>query len=459
MRSRPHRTSVVRWITIALATLLVMPAMALPATAQPATPNPTLDLAALVLMPADLEAEGMPGYGTDWSRTFATIDERVKDDHSLEGRMAVSLAGTLDAAAILTLAGWIRSHELLLATPVDPDDPAWYHSGAYSSIEEYASPEGASSIFALFSAEGGLESSLDGTVNRLPVTTPLGDERLLAHQAFIDDGDTILRLIMMTRVDNLIVTVILTDFGNGIEPDPATMERLNARVITRIQAARDAGSGVGPCLPGGPATPGVTTGSWASPATAPHMPGFDRCAQRMIGDTTEPGWARYTVLDGTVIPTFGISEAEIAESQADVTARGIQDVYQNQYPVEGITRETFTYVFLYAYTDEAAAAADFAGAEQRWRAEPGYSELMFTPNPIAIGDESWSVSMRHEAAGTVSTMTYVRFDHIAIGIRINGTGAPIPDVVNTLLASQVACMQANDCAAPIPVPPELVAIG
>ncbi len=454
----PHASAAqsIRIATIALVTWLVLAALPHTAAAQPTGATPALDLAALVLMPADLDAEGMPGYGTEFSRTFATIDEFIKLDLQLESRMWMELGKIPDAATVLTQAGWLRHHELLLATPVDPDDPDWFHSGATSGIEEYASPEGASTAFATFTSEPALRSGHLGMVEFLAFATPLGDERVLARHTFIDDGDTIHGLTLMVRLDTLIVSVTLADYGNAIEPSHAAIERLTTRLLNRIQAARDAGAGVGPCLPSGLAMSGAALDPWAPQTDAPHMPGLDRCAQRLGGPQAEATLAFYTVLDGVAIRFFGETDADLAESQAEMTSRGIQDYYRNQYRVDGFSNNaTFTNVNIISYTGEAAAVADFAGAEQRRRAEPGFSEVTYTPNPVAIGDESYTVSMRNDASGTVSTMTYVRFDHISIGIRINGTSEPIPDIVNALLASQVACMQANDCTVPVPVRPEL----
>jgi hypothetical protein len=441
---------------LALVAWLVLSALPHAAAAQSSGAAPTLDLAALVLMPADLDAEGMPGYGTEFSRTFATLDEIIVDELQLESRMWMELAKIPEAAAILTQAGWVRHHELLLATPVDPDDPNWFHSGAMSGIEEYASPEGASTAFATFSSEPALRSGHLGMVEFLPVATPIGDERTLARHTFIDEGDTIHGLTLMVRIDSLIVSVTLADYDNGIEPDPAAIERLTARMVNRVQAAQDAGAGVGPCLPDGLTTLGAAMTPSTPVANVPRMPGFDRCVQRLVGNEADPERARYTVLDGVAIPFFGETETDIAEAQADVTSRGIQDAYRTMYWVEGVNGWRSVWVGIVTYTSEAAAVADFAGAEQRWRDNPRFSELAFTPNPVAFGDESYSFTMRGTDSGDAATATYTRIGHISIEVSVYDANEPVPDIVNALLTSQVACMQANDCTAPIPVPPGLI---
>ncbi len=455
-RPRSSAAQTLRIATLALAAWLVLSALPHAAAAQPAGANPTLDLAALVLLPADLDAEGMPGYGMEFSRTFATIDEIIKLDLQLESRMWMELAKIPDAATVLTQTGWVRHHELLLATPVDPDAPDWFHSGAMSGIEEYASPEGASTAFATFTSEPALRSGHLGMVEFLPLATPLGDESVLARHTFIDDGDTIRGLTLMVRLDTLIVSVTLAEYDNGIEPDPDAIERLTTRLVGRIQVARDAGAGVGPCLPGGLTALGSALGPVTPQPDAPHMPGSDRCVQRLGGPEANPERAFYTVLDGVAIPFFGETEADIAKAQADTTARGYQDAYRTMYWVEGVDGRKSVWVGIITYTSEAAAMTDFAGAEQRWLDNERFSELAFTPNAVPLGDESYSITMRGTESGNAATATYIRIGHIVIDVSIYDANEPMPDIVNALLASQVACMRANDCTAPIPVPPGLI---
>jgi hypothetical protein len=54
------------------------------------------------------------------------------------------------------------------------------------------------------------------------------------------------------------------------------------------------------------------------------------------------------------------------------------------------------------------------------------------------------------------TSSAARIDNIVVTIRISQTDTSIPAVTQSLLQSQVACMQASDCTTPIPVPAELV---
>jgi hypothetical protein len=368
--------------------------------------------------------------------------------------MWMELAKIPDAAAVLTQAGWVRHHELLLATPVDPNEPDWFHSGATSGIEEYASPEGASAAFAIFTSEPALRSGHLGMVEFLPLATPLGDASVLSRHTFIDDGDTIHGLTLMVRLDTLIVSVTLADYGNAIEPDPAAIERLTTRMVHRVHAARDAG--VGPCLPDGLTTLGAALVPTTPGPDAPHMPGLDRCVQRLVGAEANPERAHYTVLDGSVIPFFGQSEAKIAEIQADTTARGIQDAYRTMHWVDGANGWRSVFVGIVTYTGEAAAVADFAGAEQRWHDNERFSDLVFTPNPVALGDGSYTVTMRGTESGDAATATYIRFGTIVVEVAVFDAGEPFPDIVNAMVASQVACMQANDCTQPIPVPLGLI---
>jgi hypothetical protein len=448
-----------RIVAIALAVWITLATLPLTASAQPTGAGPAMDLAALVLMPSDLGAEGMPGYGTEYGLTTATVEEMTHPDLQLESRMWMEPSAIPDSSAVLTDSGWVRYHELLLATPVDPDEPDWFHSGATSSIEEYASPEGASMAFATFSSEPALRSGHLGMVEFLPTTTPLGDERVLARHTFIDEGDTIHGLTQMVRIDNLILSVTLADYDNGIEPDPAAAERLTSKLVSRVQAARDAGASSGPCLLAGTAGLDPLPVSLNDPfatSAGMHMPGLDRCVQRLIGSEAIMAQARYVALDGQAIRMFVETDADLATAQAEVTANGVHDSYRIQFEIDGPGGYTFYYVQISVYTSEQAAMTRFVGAEQEFRDEPGYTQHVFTRNSLDLGDETYSLSRLGDTSGTYATATYARFDNIVVSVRVSGTTAPVPDSVNALLVSQVACMQANDCSTPIPLPPELI---
>ena len=106
--NHPTRRSI---YLVALVAWLVLSALPQTAAAQPTGAAPTLDLAALVLMPADLDAEAMPGYGAEFSRTFATIDELIVDELQLESRMWMELAKLPDSATVLMQSGWASPQE------------------------------------------------------------------------------------------------------------------------------------------------------------------------------------------------------------------------------------------------------------------------------------------------------------------------------------------------------------
>ena len=93
-----------------------------------------VDLAALVLQPADLEAEGQPGYGAAYGWTMTTVEEMVSPDAFLESRIWMNPATIPNAAAMFNQAGWLRYHEMMLATPEDPANPddgrIWFITGA-----------------------------------------------------------------------------------------------------------------------------------------------------------------------------------------------------------------------------------------------------------------------------------------------------------------------------------------
>lgn len=458
MRSRPRKTPIARWITLALAILLVLPAITQPVTAQPAAPRPGLDLAALVLNPEDLNAVGMPDYGADLGRSYFTPEEILDDNVILFGRLWSTPALAPGAEAILTADTWHRYHEMHVVTHV-PNDPGPLRvfAATTSGIEEYASPDDAAAGFALFTTEDALNANHPATVvTFLPVSTPLGDEAVLARSATTIDGVTYVGVGGIVRVGSRILNVTLANTGQGPEADPAVVERLMSRLVSRVESAQDAASIAAGCLPTGLGQIGAAMTGALGPGASDAMPGLDRCVQRLIGNDVEANVSGYLVRNGQVVPQFPApSETELAEEQAHVTDIGLLHHYQTRYRITGSSGEAFYYVNIFVYTDEATAAHRFETTEERASGDTNFEMLGFERGHLDLGEDSYRITQRYLNNENTWTMSATRFDNINVVVAASGLPGPIPAVVDQLLVTQAGCMDANDCTAPLAPPPAL----
>lgn len=446
-----------RAIAIALALMIALVSSPLGASSQGQPPGAGLDLAALVLQPADLAGEGQPGYGTAYGWTMTTVDAMVNPDAFLESRVWMNPATIPNAAAMFTESGWLRFHELMLATPKDPANPDLFHSSASSSIEVYASPDGAATAFAALSTEPALKSGHGGEMTLLPGTTPLGDASVLSAHRFVDEGALHSGVTQIVRIGAVIVSVALLDYGHDIAPDPTLVERLTARLIDRVQAARDSGAAAPPCLPGGAPMLGDAIGTTFAGASAARMPALDRCVQLLSGDTVRLDYAQYLVLDGVFIPRFGMSPDQVATRQTVADTSQTDHTYQYVQGIDGPGGLTRMVVTLTYYQSDEAAAADFAAAEQRLRGNERATVEAFERNAFPLGDETYSYVESYDGSGTVAAGAYTRLDRVSVSVvLIRIDGEPMPGEARAMLTSQVACMQANDCLTPIPVPQALI---
>ena len=413
----------------------------------------TLDIAAVVLQPADLEQEGMPGYSMDTSQTFMTLDEVMAASPSAYSRSAMTASLIPGVEDMLRAKGWQRFHELMLVTP-HPQDPALYGTAVVSGVEEYATADGAAGAFTELSDQQALETSITGSVVMIPGANPNGGQSTIWRNESVttDTGAPVTAISLMVRVDNRIISTTMVDFIGQNPPDPAQAELLTLRLMSRIEAVQDAGATSHPCLPNGDS--GVDASS--DEGTGMHLPGMSMCVQRLIGDGTFPNWARYSVRDGIYIPVWRATPAEIAQWQAEVDAIDLRDSYELQYVVDAADGSRVWYdVFIDRFTDEPAAATRFEGLEGRARDDTLSTLMNFERGVPATGDDPVTYIMQTNETGTFVTTSATRIDNVIVYVNISESAEPLPAATQALLLSQIACMETGGCTEPIPVPPEL----
>jgi hypothetical protein len=449
-------------VLVTVLSLLIVSAPAVAQTPPPATYQP-LDIAAILLQPADLDAEGMPGFGVDIGQTWTTIGSAVAAGPYAFSRGGIDLGGVPGAGGILEDAGWLRLHELLLATP-DPADPNSYAVVVVSGVEEFATADGAAAAFAAFGQEQALSAMTGGTVTALPDVAPMGDQSGVwrVETTTSDTGTPVSALTRWVRLDTLIVSVVIADLGGQSPPDPTALDRLTSRLLGRVEAAR--GVVVPPCLPSHDAGASLDQGlARVGPAADLHMPGLSLCALRLEGDGVVPLLDRYTTRDGIAIPLFGETPEDVAAAQAEGEQDGLVDSFIARFlledspqavadgPVQVASR-------LDVFTDEAAATAWFDASEARLRAESADVTLVsFEPGTPALGEASATYVGTLNDTGAFITTSTARFDNLVVAVRVVNTTGAVPEITQSMLLAQVTCMQQGGCLLPVEPPAILVA--
>lgn len=436
-------------MAIALALWLVLAALP-PASSLAAQAPP--DLAAILLMPADAEAEGRPGMQLGEGRSFMTIEEAMAPQTYAYSRVQMNLSRLPGAEGVLRDAGWQRFHEVTLMVMGTSNGAEVSVLDVVSSIEEYATADGAARAFDALADQEALWTTIDRTVNVESSAAPVGEQSIAWSSTGTSDvsGDPVAATAQMVRVGNRIVSTAMIDYTSPYSVDPLELERLTNRLLARVDQLGTAGQ---PCLTAGSTGIRAEFGN----RTGQHLPGLSSCVLRLTRDEALPNRATYTFLDGTAVHIWTETPEEFAERQAELETAGVRDEYQIQYIVSRGGARAFYNVYITSHRDEAAAASRFDGLEERLRADseqlPG---LSFVPGMPTAGDASATYSWTTPSTGYAVTSSAVRIDNVVVTVRISQTDAPIPAVTQSLLSSQVACMETGDCTQPVPVPPEVV---
>lgn len=443
-----------RTALVTLAAWLIVSVLPLPAAAQPPPGAPLVDLAALMPHPAELAAEGMAGFRLGWSWTYMTIEEAVTAERYAESRAGFRPRSVPGAEVVLRGSGWQRFHETALSQP-RADDPDLVDFSVVTSIEEYATAEGAARAFAAFTTIDALNEGIAGEIELLPEPAPLGDQSVtwsVAGTAQDDPDVATLALVRMVRVDTRIVSMTLFDIFDPAPIEPAPLERLTSQMVQRVERAVALGQH---CPTSGPTGIRAVGDDRAAARAGLYLPGLSVCVQRLFDTGAVPGRAYYTALDGTAIERMEQTPEELAAFQGDLDELGVRDAFLLTYAIDRADKRAFYSIFIDRYRDDETATAAFAGLEARRRANTDFPVASFESGVPAIGDASATYVVTDAATGFLTTTSATRIDNIVITLRIFETTEPLPATSQSLLLSQIACMEAGGCIQPIPVPPEI----
>jgi hypothetical protein len=457
------RTALHRLLAVTLAAWLALLALP-PATA--AQEPPPLDIAAILLTPADLAAGNMPGFGIDTGKLFTTIDGAIAVDTYANSRGAVRLRNVTNIRQILQDTGWQRMQETQLARP-RADAPTRFDVSASSGIEVYDTPEGAASAYLQLAQPTAMSQMLYGDVQPAGTGMPLGDQASTwrnAQPAAGNDGTGSISISRWVQVGRYIVSVSLSNYAvgdNATDPDAAQLDRLTTVVLDRLAAATASGSGV--CGAGGPAAAGPVMTRLlgrlgATPATL-ALPGLGTCMPHLDVASSIAFANQYTVLDGTAFPAFGESETDLAADQESVSQRGIVSRYAESQGIPDSSQapngtEADIFLWLDLYTDAGAAQASFAGTQDRL-ASQSIEPLSFETATLPDGTPVIRYTFADGQPGTYVTTSLAMVGNLVVTARTGNTVSPKTDVTDALLTAQLACIAAGGCPQPLPVPPGL----
>ena len=406
-----------------------------------------LNLPAMVLTPADLEAAGFPGYGKFGDGNFVPFASFVATTAEFRGLPATEV----EAAA--QEAGWLRFYGSSMGVPNVPDTSECRASQVASSfVNEYVDAAGAQAAFAALNARG---DTAHARIEAVAGTDVVGDESRI-ESTFVTDPECGLKagLSILLRHDNLIGSVGFEVFGDAARlaattasaapaaaPDFASvatvpaLETLAARLLAKMESTLAAGD-----------------------------PGLTVLALRMDRTTTPVVYERegYRILNGETPPFYGGSEAEDDILALPAVFANVEEVYEVeqllQVGEEPADTNPYYLLRLMRFADEEAAStfidtfpsalADGAGSVTGGDPIEGAA--------LDLGDESRAIAFRAGGASSppAAYEIDVRVGTTVVTVFLGSTLRPDLAIVAELATAQIACLEAGACE-PVPMPAAL----
>jgi hypothetical protein len=391
-----------------------------PTSAQDVSEVP-LDLAAIALTPADLEAEGHAGYGSGVS---------VLGDPETAAQFLIYWREDPEGALTdgLVAADPSRVHMLYMGLPLQEADPTSLTlRSVFTYVLEFPDPAEAAT---------GLERLADGwaTGNATPeqTTSTVGDDRRFFRDQGSDPGtgNPYIRADLLFTYDRLVLGVSFQDAAGDL-PGEAVLDSLANRLAARAQAG-----------------------------LAGEAAGLSNLVAR-IGAQDEPDpWDvdRYGAMDGMVLKQRNDSPEAFQDRQAIHDQFGIIDYYFVNQPLGGVASDADSNYSNGLRTFESEAQADAWQVDAIDRLiERGASNLEKMADPPALGDATIVHSYDIEVEGRM--MSFWRVD-IRVGTTMStwflrGSTLPPWEAVEEIASAQADCLTQSVCLEPISLPSAL----
>jgi hypothetical protein len=393
----------------------------IPATARSESPAP-VDLAAMTLTPADLEAAGLADLGLTSGQTLSVTDladRAVWPAGAGEEQDAVRDA--LDAA------GWQQGYGVILASLWDPNRS---DLGLQVEVEivAYADAPGAAQGFALVP-----DVYATGPVTAVSGTRPIGDDSRLTRVAARDPqaGTPSQELSLGFRQGRLTARVLVRDWS-GDEPTLAKIEALAARLSARIERVVEDGG----------------------PELSIHVVRPEGRAYAVHSDT-------YVRLDGEDIRSTYETPEEFATRVASYGEAS--DIFTSGTEIEAAD-SSYTLDFsadLYRFPEEQQAAAWLREAPNRIGQETDVTAFTVEDGIAGFDDEAIAVTLDRDYSQDGvevyhTSAVLFRRGAVVADIRLTRVYDPpsMPATIE-LAAAQAACLAATNCLSALPVPDSL----
>jgi hypothetical protein len=390
-----------------------------------------VDLAAMILTPADLADAGLEEFGPPFFgdapryRSLGDAAAQAAGSRGLsERRVTVALRD----------AGWEGQYTYLLQVLSDPEalgSPPT--QGVAIEVTAYGDADGAAAAFAYHEQDNPPSKGVIST----PVRAPrLGDGAELTLESAKANGPVkAMKLAILT--DRFVATLRYSDetkAGFGSDPDTAVMRTLGKRLLDRMDAAVGAGE------------PGLSVLSL-------RLDGND-------GNTATKPRDEYEVLDGEPIPYAGMTAADRQGDADRYRDAGITHLFHHtRYFYTGDTEFWAGYnLYLTRYGDKEAAHVGLV-AESGGYTGGAFEDAAQDETSQPVGDEAMVVSFSRELDSGKKVTNYrvwARVGAEVVLVSVSPQVETIPvEVAEEIVAAQADCLAARACEA-MPIPAGLL---
>ena len=422
----------VRWVLIVAMLMAMIAAWPNVGAAQGQRVDQPLDLPAMTLTPADLEAIGLDGYGRFGNGEFRSLDDYVARRAEFLNKSKEEVRAAFEAA------GWGGGYVANLGVPAEPGTPESPPSReAFSVVYEYADATGAATAYEFNQQYEGVTA---GTVRVFSASRTFGDASYMTHTTVTDPTqggpsdqvDLVLRLGNVWAATGLIVFGDATDLATPLAASPdviAHVEAMAARLVERIERV-----------------------------LAGESPDLSNRTLRLGGDDapivfSSEGYRRF---DGDDPPYYNGYRDDFPGEGGEFA--NVVAAYELNQGLQ-LPGDPYYSVRLLQFADADRAAAYAEDVRRRGRTAFG-NPTQQVDDAKTIGDESVTLAYRGEPVpGQTITgfVAYVRVGATVFTLLLEAGNPPDLATIEALAESQAACLASDSCPSSIPVPPTIVA--
>lgn len=426
-------------------------------TAQEATPDTgftaagELDLAAMPVLPSDLEAIGRPGYGRFYNGYFNSLDQFSEDEAFFSGRDYEEVRGFYEGL------GFRRMFGVAMGVPTTPGEespPAGYSLVTIIELDEGGDAD------AYFDNLGVTGPDTEWSTSSVEAPFELGERAVVLNRSIYvaDAGFAYHQLSVIFQTGSLLVEVgfgvdVYDDAGSpvatpvaaasGLESPAGTVDELEAlgrRQLERIEDVRANGA-----------------------------PKLSDLLLRIGDDPLAASWdytEGYRLLDGEIPPYYnGFEDDILADPNASIGAEAILELEERfvvgEDPEDG---DPYFVSRIYAFPDEAAATAFMDGREAAFETggidlitgvNQEESEEILMPGEVTdLGDQSMAFSfvIADDLGSAEGYMIFVRVDGVVAWVWLEAPIEMTIDLLADIAAAQADCLAAGACPDAYPVP-------